>query len=70
MQYVFRLLKSEEEHFALTNKFTTADEGSVVKLRDAYRHMQHNLRAAAVREHKKLYGDISLSLADQSMVIC
>ena len=64
-----RLTKSEEEYFALTNDFTTADEGSVIKLRNEYRHMQHNLRAAAMREHKKLYDDITLSLADHCMVI-
>ena len=65
-----RLTKSKDEHFALTNDFTTtADEGSVIKLRDEYRYMQHNLRAAAMREHKKLYDDISLSLADHCMVI-
>ena len=70
--YIFcihRLTKGEDEKFALTNDFTTADEGSIIKLRDTYRHMQHNLRAAAVREHKKLYDDIPLSLADHCMVI-
>ena len=64
-----RLTKSEEEYFALTNNFTTGDEGSVIKLRDEYRHMQHNLWAAAMREHKKLYDDIPLLLADHCMVI-
>ena len=64
-----RLTKCEDEQFALTNNFTTADEGSVIKLRDEYRHMQHNLRAAAMREHKKLYDNIPLSLADHCMVI-
>ena len=65
-----RLTKSKDEYFALTNDFTTtADEGSVIKLRDEYRHVQHNLRAAAMKEHKKLYDDIPLPLADHSMVI-
>ena len=67
-----RLGEAKDEQFALTSDFTTADERSAVKLRDMYRHMQHNLRATALRDHKKLYDDIPLLLiqADHCMVIC
>ena len=65
--HTYRLAKAEDEQFALTNDFTTADEGSTIKLRDMYRHMQHNFRATALRDHKKLY-DKNLVLADHCMV--
>lgn len=58
----------EEDWFALTNAFTTADEGSVIKLRDKYRHLQQNVRAAAMREHKRFYDGVTLPLADHCMV--
>ena len=59
---VHRLGEAEDERFALTNDFTTADEGGAVKMRDMYRHMQHNLRAVALRDHKESYDDIPLLL--------
>ena len=65
--HTYRLAKAEDEQFALTNDFTTADEGSTIKLRDMYRHMQHNFRATALRDHKKLYDKI-IVLADHCMV--
>ena len=66
--YLCRLTKHEEDSYKYTNAFTTADEGSVMKLKDVYRHMQHNSRAEAGRTHRKLYRDAALQLAEHGMV--
>ena len=59
---------AEEESFAFTNIFTTAGEGSIMDLQTVYRHMQHNVRSAAARAHKKIHPDIPLQLSDHGMV--
>ena len=64
-----RLTKLEERSFAFTNAFTTADEGSVIKLRDTYRNLQANARPAANRAHKKVYKGIDLPIAEHTMVL-
>ena len=52
-----------------TNAFTTAGEGSVIKLRDTYRNVQANTRPAANRAHKKVYKDIEFPSAEYTMVL-
>ena len=64
-----RLTKLEERSFAFTNAFTTAGEGSVIKLRDTYRNLQANARPAANRAHKKVYKGIDLPIAEHTMVL-
>jgi len=66
--FICRLAKHEEDSYKYTNAFTTADERSVMKLKDVYRHMQHNSRAEAGRAHRKLYRDAAVKLADHGMV--
>ena len=39
-----------------------------MKLKDVYRHMQHNNRTEAGRAHRKLYREAPLQLADHGMV--
>ena len=63
-----RCIEAEEESFAFTNSFSTAGEGSVLHLQTVYRHMQHNVRSAAVRAHKKVFPNIPLQLSDHGMV--
>ena len=63
-----RCITAEEESFAFTNTFSTAGEGSVFDLQNVYRHMQHNVRAAAVRAHKRSNPNITLQLSDHGMV--
>ena len=58
----------EEQSFKFTNAFTTADEGSVIKLRDTYRSLQTNGRPAANRDHKKAYKGITYPIVDHTMV--
>ena len=64
-----RLTKLEERSFAFTNAFTTAGEGSVIKLRDMYRNLQSNTRPAANRAHKRVYKGIDLPIAEHTMVL-
>ena len=59
----------EEQSFSFTNAFTTAGEGSVIKLRDTYRNLQANTRPAANRAHKKVYKGIELPIAEHTMVL-
>lgn len=66
--HVYRCIEAEEESFAYTNSFSTAGEGSVLHLQAVYRHMQHNVRSAAVRAHKKVFPNIPLQLSDHGMV--
>ena len=66
--FVFRCIEAEEESFKFTNAFSTAGEGSVMHLRTVYRHMQHNVRSAAIRAHKKVFPNIPLHLSDHGMV--
>lgn len=65
---IYRCIKAEEESFAYTNAFSTTGKGSVFDLQGVYRHMQHNVRPAAVRQHKKIYPNIPLQLCDHGMV--
>lgn len=62
------MTRHEEDSFKFTNAFTTADEGSVMKLKEIYRHIQHNNRPEAARAHRKLYKEVVLRLADHGMV--
>ena len=64
-----RLTKLEEQSFSFTNAFTTAGEGSVIKLRDTYRNLQANTRPAANRAHKKKYKGIEFPVAEHTMVL-
>ena len=52
---VIRQLEDEEESYKFTNAFTLAGEGSVLDISKRYRHLQHNMRASAVRASKKVY---------------
>ena len=63
-----RLTALEEESFKFTNAFTTADEGSVIKLRDTYRNLQTNGRPAANHAHKKAYKEIPSPILNHTMV--
>ena len=66
--FIRRCIQAEEESFAFTNTFSTACEGSVFNLQNVYRHMQHNIRSAAVRAHKKKHPNIPLQLSYHGMV--
>ena len=50
-----RKLEDEEESYKFTNAFTSAGEGSVLDIAKRYRHLQHNMRASAVRASKEVY---------------
>ena len=52
---IIRKLEDEEESYKFTNAFTSAGEGSVLDISKRYRHLQHNMRASAVRASKKVY---------------
>ena len=39
-----------------------------MKLKDVYRHMQHNNRTEAARAHRRIYHEATLQLADHGMV--
>ena len=54
---VIRKLEDEEESYKFTNAFTSAGEGSVLDISKRYRHLQHNMRASAVRASKQVYKD-------------
>ena len=68
MTTIRRFIQAEEESFAFTNAFSSACEGSVFGLQNVYRHMQRNVRSAAVRAHKKMYPDTPLELSHHGMV--
>ena len=52
---IIRKLEDEEESYKFTNAFTSAGEGSVLDISKRYRHLQHNMRASAVRASKQVY---------------
>ena len=66
---VIRKLEDEEESYKFTNAFTSAGEGSVLDISKRYRHLQHNMRASAVRASKQVYkGSAKRFFCQQTMV--
>ena len=65
----YRLLEIEEANYKYTNVFTTADENSPLGISKCYRHLQHNMRASAVRASKGVYAiPPKKHFCDQTMV--
>ncbi|XP_065908348.1 uncharacterized protein [Dysidea avara] len=55
--YAKKALQIEEESFKFTNSFTTADSRSPLMLGQEYRYIQHNIRPAAGRAHRRAYNN-------------
>jgi len=53
--YSCRLLTVEEDTYKFTNALTSADDNSVLGISKRYRHVQHNMRATAIRASKGVY---------------
>ena len=55
MVILYRIQEKEENHFKLTNSFSTVDSRSPKNLSEEYTCIQHHDRLAAARTHKKAH---------------